>query len=99
MPLEFSSAKTGFLLGAIFLLTGSWPISAQEQDNSDNLLFVGTKLAYAKNHWRYSGEFQSRFKDNWSGLDNWFIEGVATYMPSRHWEIVPDFVSVKNHPV
>ena len=72
----------------IFLgLTGSF---AQEADNWDNQLFVGTKFAYAKDQWRYSGEFQSRFKENFSALDNWFVEGVATWLPSKHWEIVPD---------
>ena len=29
----------------------------------DNLLFVGTRAAYATGAWRLSGEFQARFKN------------------------------------
>lgn len=43
---------------------------------------------------------QVRLKDDLQSLDNWFLEGVATYMLSEQWEIVPDFrMSIKPEEV
>lgn len=70
--------------------------TSTDEDNWDNQLFVGTRVAYAKDRWRFSGEFQSRFKEDVRELDNWFVEAVATFLPSEHWEVVPDFrLSIK----
>jgi hypothetical protein len=72
------------------------PPSTVGEDRWDNLFFVGNKVAYAREAWRTSGEFQVRLKDDMRQLDNWFMEGALTYLASERWEIVPDFrVSVK----
>lgn len=74
-------------------------ITAQETgdpDRWDNQLFLGNKVAAVKGNWKFSGELQVRLKNDFRELDRWFLEGVATYMPSRHWEIVPDYrLSIK----
>jgi len=68
----------------------------EEPDKWDNQLFLGNKVAAVKGAWKFSGELQVRLKDNTQSLDRWFLEGVATYMPSEHWEIVPDYrLSIK----
>ena len=62
----------------------------------DNQIYLGNKVAAGKNKWRYSGEIQVRLKDDTQNLDNYFVEGVASYLISEKWEIVPDFrMSIK----
>lgn len=72
---------------------------AQVEENSgswDNQLYIGNKIAAGKNDWRFSGELQVRLKDNTQSLDNYFLEGVATYLISEKWELAPDFrISIK----
>jgi hypothetical protein len=63
----------------------------QSPDKWDNQLFLGNKVATAVGNWKFSGELQVRLKDNAQSLDRWFLEGVATYFLSKHWEIVPDY--------
>jgi hypothetical protein len=75
----------------LLLISVSALAQETDTDNWDNLLFVGTRTAYAKGDWRFSGEFQTRFKNDWGALDNWFVEGVVTFLPSKNWEVVPDF--------
>jgi hypothetical protein len=58
--------------------------------NWDNQIYIGNKVAGTAGNWRFSGEFQVRLKDNMSALDNWFVEGIATYLVSEQFEIVPD---------
>jgi len=69
------------------------PGLAQENNtpNWDNLFFFGNKVSWGSDKWKYSGELQIRLEDNGQSLDNWLLEGVASYMPSENWEIVPDF--------
>lgn len=77
----------------IFAFTISWGISSQiaEDDNWDNNLNVSQKIAYGTTEWKHTAEFQTRFLNNSSNLDLWFIEYAATYLASENWEIVPDF--------
>jgi len=56
----------------------------------DSQMYLSNRFAWTKKNWRYSGEFQVRLNNNTKSLDQYFIEGVATFMPSKHWEIVPD---------
>lgn len=63
---------------------------AQETSNWDNQIYIGNKVAWGSEQWKYSGELQVRLDDNFSQLDVWFLEGVASYMPSEKWEIIPD---------
>jgi len=57
----------------------------------DNQAYIGHKIGWGKNKWRYSGEIQARVENNFQNLDNWFIEGVATYLAYQKFEITPDF--------
>ncbi len=71
-------------------------LDEESHKNWDNQIYIGNKVAAAKDHWRFSGELQVRLKDNMGQLDNWYMEGVATYMYSEKIEIVPDFrISIK----
>ena len=63
----------------------------EETDKWDNQFFVGNKVTWGNNKWRYYGELQSRFVHDFQALDRWYFEGVATYQHSANWEIVPDF--------
>ena len=60
----------------------------------DNQLYIGNKIASGRNDWRYSGELQVRLKNNTQSLDNYFLEGVATYLINEKWELAPDFISI-----
>jgi len=64
---------------------------AQEADNWDNQMYIINKVNWGYDSWRFSGELQGRFENNASELQAYFIEGVASFMPSKKWEIVPDF--------
>lgn len=85
--------KEKFLPFLIFLITSSFLLRAQEEepDKWDNQFFIGNKVTWGNDKWRYSGELQSRFVQDFQALDRWYFEGVATYMHSTNWEIVPDF--------
>lgn len=63
---------------------------AEPVDKWDNQFFIGNKVSWGSEKWRYSGELQSRFIKDYQALDRWFFEGVATYMHSAKWEFVPD---------
>ena len=62
-----------------------------EVDKWDNQLFLGNKVAWGKDKWRYSGELQVRLKDNMKELSEWYVEGVATYMFNENLEFTPDY--------
>jgi len=71
-------------------------VSAFSQDEEavpawDNQIYLGNKIAFGKDKWRFSGELQTRLENNFQTLDNWYIEFVANYLTSKHFEIVPDF--------
>jgi hypothetical protein len=89
------------MIWALFFI--QFPLLAQEDgdnDSWDNQLFVGNKIVYGSGKWKYSGELQFRVKNDLQALDNWFVEGVAAYLQSKNWELVPDFrFSVKTNSV
>ena len=81
----------------IVLLFFSMAISLKAQDslyspqpNWDNQLFYGNKLTWSTEDWKFSGEFQVRLDHGMRSLDLYLIEGVASYMANKNWEIVPD---------
>jgi len=89
------------LLGIAFCqVDGVYGQDPAEPEKWDNQFFLGNKVAGVSGNWKYSGELQVRLKDNTQTLERWFLEGVVTYMPSKHWEIVPDYrLSIKSdHP-
>lgn len=66
----------------------------------DNELWMGNKITFGQNKWRFSGDIQVRLKNNTQSLDHYYIEGVSSYLISKKWEIVPDFrISVKSDEV
>lgn len=81
--------KRHYILSLLLLIVIN--LYAQEPNSWDNQIFIGNKVNWGGNTWRYSGEIQSRYIDNARSLDRWYLEGVATYMPAARWEIVPDF--------
>jgi hypothetical protein len=87
----------GFFISSMGLLSGQETTGPEKWDTQ---FFLGNKVAGVNGNWKYSGELQVRLKDNTHSLDRWFLEGVATYMPSKHWEIVPDYrLSIKPNSV
>jgi uncharacterized protein DUF2490 len=86
----------------LFVLNGLTSVAqiTKPSPNWDNQGYIGNKVATNKGDWRFSGELQVRLKDDLQSLDNWFLEGVATYMLSEKWEIAPDFrMSIKPEEV
>lgn len=78
----------------LIILGNAFIAYAQTEETSpswDNQLYIGNKIAAGKNDWRFSGELQVRLIDNTQSLDNYFLEGVTTYMFSKRWELAPDF--------
>jgi hypothetical protein len=74
----------------IFLILIPNLLFAQETSNWDNQIYIANKVGWGSDHWKYSGELQVRLKENYTELDNWFLEAVASYLPSENWEFVPD---------
>ena len=66
---------------------------AQEEieDNWDNILYYSNKLGWGEDSWRHTVLAQGRFNNNFSTLEQWFLEYAATYLVSERLEIVPDF--------
>jgi len=65
-------------------------------NNWDNQIYLGNKVTFGKDKWKFSTELQTRLENDFQQLDNWFIEFTANYLISEHVEIVPDFrTSVK----
>ncbi len=76
----------------VILLVVSYVFAnAQDAPGWDNQMYLGNKVAFGKNKWRFSGELQIRLEDNFQKLDNWYLEFVSNYLISKHFEIVPDF--------
>ncbi|NLR91799.1 hypothetical protein [Flammeovirga agarivorans] len=65
--------------------------SVEQKKDYDNQFFFGNKLIWGNEKWRYSGELQARFTGDMQQFDRYFMEGVATYLFSKNFEIVPDF--------
>ena len=81
----------GWGIGLLFLgMSISSTAQTDSSDLWDNQMYLSNKVVWTKENWRYSGEFQVRLNNNTKSLDQYFLEGVATYMPSKHVEIVPD---------
>lgn len=65
---------------------------ADSIDRWDNWFLLGNKIVFGgTNNFKHSHEIQFRVKDDMQSLDQWYYEGVLTYSPNSHWEIVPDF--------
>ena len=94
----WQNKKTSYGLIFLFLFGGLQVFSQTEEPvpNWDNKIYIGNKVAGISGNWRFSGELQVRLEDNMGALDNWFVEGIATYILFEKIEIVPDFrISIK----
>jgi len=92
--IQIAKVIQAFLL--LLIVVNSYSQTEETPRNWDNQLYIGNKIASGKNDWRFSGELQVRLKDNTQTLDNYFLEGVVTYLISEKWEIAPDFrMSIK----
>ena len=88
--------KILLLITILLIMVSVFSQTTEPTNNWDNQLYIGNKVAVNKNNWRYSGEIQVRLKNNTQSLDNYFIEGVSSYLLSKKWEIISDFrISVK----
>ena len=90
--------KTGLLI--LISLLGGYFVFAQEVNkdtqNWDNQLYLSDKLTWISPRWKYSGEIQVRLIDNMQSLEQWFVEGVASYQFSESIEFSPDLrISIK----
>ncbi|MCK5906683.1 MAG: DUF2490 domain-containing protein [Flavobacteriales bacterium] len=79
-------------LSFVMLILVCNPLFSQEttEDNWDNELWAGTRFSWGENKFKYSGEFQTRFNENYTQLENWYVEGAVHYLTSKHFEFVAD---------
>ena len=83
--------KANILLIALLLLFSGLLPAQEESTNWDNQMYLGNKVAFGKDKWKFSGELQVRLENNFQSLDNWYLEFVSNYLISKRFEIVPDF--------
>jgi len=81
-----NSFRSVIFISVLFIF--STVLSAQ---NVEGQLFSGIRVSQSHKYWRFSGEYQIRLNNNLRSLDNHFLEFTAPYMPTKNWEIVPDF--------
>ncbi len=83
--------KSGILI-SIFLLAPFAVLLAQDNTSPgwDNQMYLGNKLSWGKDKWKFSSELQTRLENNFQSLDNWYLEFVSNYLISEKFEIVPD---------
>ena len=79
------------ILIAFLVLFPLTALFSQDATGWDNQAYLGNKVAFGQNRWKFSGEFQVRLEDNFQKLDNWYFEFVANFLASKHFELVPDF--------
>jgi hypothetical protein len=65
--------------------------TSQQKDLWDNQIYIGNKVTFGSGTWRYAAELQTRLKDDFQQLDNWFVEFTASNLLSDKFEIVYDF--------
>jgi len=79
------------IISFVMLFSAVVSANAQNSTNWDNQIYLGNKVAFGANKWRYSGELQARLENNFQQLDNWYLEFVSNYLASENIEVVPDF--------
>lgn len=69
-------------------------VSAQDANggiNWDNTMYVSNKFNYRVDQRKNSFEFQTRYNNDFSELEQWHLEAATSFFISKKWEIVPDF--------
>ncbi len=87
---SFDKKITTLFLAILILLFKTSFAQETTKPGWDNQIYFSNKIAGGKNKIRYSGEIQVRLRNNFQSLDNWFVEGTATYLANKWLEIVPD---------
>ncbi len=80
--------RAKIVIVALLLFLVYLPLGAQDFDYQ---MVLSNSINWSKIDWRYKVDYQIRLKDNVRNLDRQLFEFVGTYMPSRSWELVPDF--------
>ena len=82
--------KTYWLTLILFVIIK--PLYSQENTvaNWDNELWMGTRFSWGQKKLKYTGEFQSRFNQDYTQLENWYIEGSIHFLANKYIEIVAD---------
>ncbi len=81
----------GLLLSIHPCATAQTPDPAEPVDMWDHWFVMGNKVVFGgQNKIKHSHEIQWRANNNLQSLDRIMYEGVFTYSPNSHWEIVPD---------
>jgi len=65
-----------FVSGSVFSQVSS------KDKNWDNQIYMGNKVSWGSDRWKYSSEIQVRLEDNFQSLDRWYVEGVAAFLVS-----------------
>ncbi len=71
--------KTVLLLSALIFFSFGF-LNGQNTVNWDNQIYLGNKVAFGKDKWRFSGELQTRLENNFQSLDNWYVEFISNYL-------------------
>lgn len=78
----------------LILVIGTYNVKAQTEpppDLWDNQMYFGNKVGWGGESWRHTAEFQTRYKNDVGSLEQWHVEYIASYLPSKNWELVPDY--------
>lgn len=79
-----------FLLLLLLLVNQNTPAQS-EIDKWDNQFYVGNKVSWGKDQWRFTGELQIRLEDNMQTLERWFLETSASYLINKPKLRIRDF--------
>lgn len=92
MKSKISTTTTLFILILLGCHTQSKAQVADSVDRWDTWFLMGNKIVFGGvNKFKHSHEVQFRVNEGMQSLEQWYYEGVFTYSPNAHWEIVPDF--------
>ncbi len=91
MRLNSSYGKYLIVVSLLLIVSSGFAQVSDSTKNWDNQLYLGNRYVWSGDDWRYYAEFQVRLENDIGSLQQYFFEGAASYMPNKHWEIVPDF--------
>ena len=74
-----------------FLQYSGYAQEATSISDWDNTMYASNKFNYRKDQRKNSFEFQTRYNNDFSELEQWHLEAATSFFVSKKWEIVPDF--------
>lgn len=81
--------KVLYLIITLFIFFPNSDCIAQE-DNWDNILYVSNKFSYGGEYWKHSFEFQTRYNNDATSLEQYHVEYITSYLIAKKWELTPD---------